>query len=85
MRTFLFISVLILFLFSCKRTTENNSPAVTRTFYSADQFVMGADLSYVNQIVDFGGYYQDSGKVENAYLIFRRNGSNVIRLSLIHI
>jgi arabinogalactan endo-1,4-beta-galactosidase len=82
MRTFLFISVLVLFLFSCKRTTENNPPAVTRTFYSADQFVMGADLSYVNQIIDFGGYYQDSGKVENAYLIFRRNGANVIRFRL---
>lgn len=43
---------------------------------------MGADLSYVNQILDFGGIYKDSGKVEDPYLIFKKHGANVIRFRL---
>jgi arabinogalactan endo-1,4-beta-galactosidase len=84
MKYLLFLIICLIIFSSCKKKVDNNPPAVTRTFYTTDQFVMGADLSYVNQIIDFGGYYQDSGKVENVYLIFKRNGSNVIRFRLFH-
>jgi arabinogalactan endo-1,4-beta-galactosidase len=45
---------------------------------------MGADLSYVNQILDFGGTYSDSGVVTDPYQIFRNNGANVVRFRLFH-
>jgi len=47
-------------------------------------FVMGADLSYVNQILDHGGIYRDSGQVKDPYLIFKEYGANVIRFRLFH-
>ena len=53
-------------------------------FYSTDQFVMGADLSYVNQILDHGGTYSVDGEVENPYKIFADQGTNVVRLRLWH-
>ncbi len=48
------------------------------------EFVMGADLSYVNQIIDHGGTYRDSGVVENPYKIFSQYGTDVVRLRLWH-
>lgn len=60
-----------------------DSPA-NRTSYSAEEFVMGADLSYVNQVLDHGGTYRDSSTVENPYEIFREYGTNVVRLRLWH-
>lgn len=57
---------------------------VTRVYYSPDEFVMGADLSYVNQILDHGGTYSDSGSVENPYKIFRDYGTNGVRVRLWH-
>ncbi|KPK87200.1 MAG: hypothetical protein AMS27_03260 [Bacteroides sp. SM23_62_1] len=56
----------------------------SKVYYNTDQFVMGADLSYVNQILDFGGTYRDSGKITNPYLIFRKYGANVVRFRLFH-
>lgn len=53
-------------------------------FYDHTQFVMGADLSYVNQILDLGGRWSDSGKVEDPYRIFRKYGANLVRLRLFH-
>jgi len=45
---------------------------------------MGADLSYVNQILDHGGIYKDSGEIRDPYRIFRENGTNLVRLRLWH-
>jgi arabinogalactan endo-1,4-beta-galactosidase len=47
-------------------------------------FYFGADLSYVNQILDHGGVYQDGGVVKNPYKIFKDHGANIIRLRLWH-
>jgi len=48
------------------------------------QFVMGADLSYVNQILEHGGVYRDSGQVKDPYRIFKDHGANLVRLRLWH-
>ena len=48
------------------------------------RFVFGADLSYVNQILEHGGVYRDSGKVKDPYQIFRDHGANLVRLRLWH-
>ncbi len=49
-----------------------------------DTFYFGADLSYVNQIVDHGGVYKDEGEVRNPYRIFKDHGTNLVRLRLWH-
>lgn len=49
-----------------------------------DDFVIGADLSYINQILDHGGIYRDSSKVENPYKIFSEYGTDVARFRLWH-
>lgn len=56
----------------------------TPVYYSPDEFVMGADLSYVNQVLDHGGVYRDSGVVKSPWDIFRDRGANVVRLRLWH-
>ncbi|MDX1637057.1 MAG: glycosyl hydrolase 53 family protein [Balneolaceae bacterium] len=52
--------------------------------YDPGTYIMGADLSYVNQVLDHGGTYRDSGRVENPYRIFREHGTNTVRLRLWH-
>jgi arabinogalactan endo-1,4-beta-galactosidase len=80
-RLLLFLACLSL-LVSCKKPDNNSKDP--RVFYPAEKFVMGADLSYVNQILDFGGAYKDSAKYEDPYHIFKKYGSNVIRFRLFH-
>jgi arabinogalactan endo-1,4-beta-galactosidase len=47
-------------------------------------FVMGADLSYVNQILDHGGVYQNDGVETDPYEIFADRGTDVVRFRLFH-
>ena len=49
-----------------------------------EDFYFGADLSYVNQILDHGGVYKDGGTVQDPYKVFKDHGANVIRLRLWH-
>ncbi len=52
------------------------------THYHWKQFVMGADLSFVNQIEDYGGVYKVNGKPQEVYSIFKANGCNNVRVRL---
>lgn len=47
-------------------------------------FYVGADLSYVNQILDHGGIYKETGEVKSPYAIFSDHGTNLVRLRLWH-
>lgn len=49
-----------------------------------EQFYFGADLSYVNQILDHGGQYRDVGEVRDPYKIFKDHGANLARFRLWH-
>lgn len=49
-----------------------------------DKFYFGADLSYVNQILDHGGVYRDEGEARSPYRIFKDHGTNLVRLRLWH-
>lgn len=88
----LFIGLLSLLFIGCEgeSTTftedndENDDNGSTPTEETIDNFVKGADLSYVNQILDHGGTYRDSGEVENPYEIFSDYGTDVVRLRLWH-
>ena len=87
MRPVFFIAIAALSFYSCqgKESDLKDNPAdTTRIDYSASEFVMGADLSYVNQILDHGGVYKDSGNIEDPYVIFKQHGSNVVRFRLFH-
>jgi arabinogalactan endo-1,4-beta-galactosidase len=44
----------------------------------------GADLSYVNQIEEHGGVYKNDGEQQSPYVIFKNNGTNLVRLRLWH-
>lgn len=78
------ISLLATAAAACAQATGPNGETPTRVFYTADQFVMGVDLSYVNQILDHGGEYSDSRGVRDPYAIFADHGANVVRLRLWH-
>ncbi len=73
---------------SCKKTQGGETPIIpttpTRVFYTPDKFVMGADLSYVNQIQDYGGIYKDSTKVKDPYVLCKERGTNLVRVRLWH-
>jgi arabinogalactan endo-1,4-beta-galactosidase len=79
--------IFILFIGSFCKKSENETlkpPVNTDTIYTADQFSMGVDLSYVNQILDHGGSYKDSGQVRDPYRIFKEYGANMVRVRLWH-
>lgn len=76
--------LLVMLLMTSCNGKENNEPDYTPVYYEHSKFVMGADLSYVNQILDMGGTYSDSGTVEDPYKIFRKYGANAVRLRLFH-
>ena len=85
MNQILLLFILFITIFSCKKSGNRNSDSdEARKFYTPSEFVMGADLSYVNQILDHGGIYKDSGNVEDPYRIFRKYGANVIRFRLFY-
>ncbi|MBL7827800.1 MAG: glycosyl hydrolase 53 family protein, partial [Saprospiraceae bacterium] len=50
----------------------------------AQNFYMGADLSYVNEMEDCGVVYRENGAGKDPYQIFKDNGCNLVRLRLWH-
>ncbi len=52
--------------------------------YTWQEFSMGADLSYVNEIEDYGGKYFVSGTHQDPFSIFASNGCNTVRVRLWH-
>ncbi len=58
--------------------------AQQKKFYRWDEFSMGVDLSYVNQVEDYGGVYRDSGKVKDCFRILKDYGANTVRVRLWH-
>ena len=60
----------------------SNEPA--KKFYKWDEFNMGVDLSYVNQIEDHSGVYRDSGQVRDCFKILKDHGANTVRVRLWH-
>ncbi len=75
------------FIISCSKKGGNPNPPVNppaKVFYTWDKFVMGADISYVNQVQDYGGTYKDSGTAKDPYDIFKIHGANTVRVRLWH-
>ncbi len=71
---YLTVFVLVTAFYSCKK----------EEILGKTKFVFGADLSYVNQILEHGGLYRDHNQVKDPYQIFKDHGANLIRLRLWH-
>jgi len=88
----IFIFIIALYAIACSTdsSTEEDmdqtidSPADEETDDPSGEFMTGADLSYVNQIMDHNGVYKVDGRVENPYKIFRKHGTEIVRLRLWH-
>ena len=74
------ICVLCITFASCQKANEQ--PIISKSYYSVNKFVMGADLSYVNQLEYNGAIYKDSGVAKDPFLIFKQHGCNLIRVRL---
>ena len=79
----------ILILTSMLLTVCSSSPSSSEKEPDDDpvipsKFVIGADLSYVNQILDHGGIYKDDGVEKDPYQIFADKGTTTARFRLFH-
>jgi len=84
-----FIATLVLSTFSfgsCNKSPAQNSgnTVTQKVFYNWNDFAMGADLSYVNQVQDYGGFYKDSGSVKDPFNMVKNHGANIVRVRLWH-
>jgi arabinogalactan endo-1,4-beta-galactosidase len=84
-----FYFCMFLFLLSCHKKDQKPDPVpptppVTKKFYQWTDFVMGADLSYVNAVENGGGIYKDSSAIKDPYTIFKNHGANTVRVRLWH-
>jgi arabinogalactan endo-1,4-beta-galactosidase len=77
------LSCIFLLAFTCKKKSEIDTKSA-RKFYNWNEFSMGVDLSYVNQIEDHGGIYKDSGKTKDLFRIMKDHGANTVRVRLWH-
>lgn len=84
-KSILYIFICLIILVSCFNSERDDiNIDDSNEEIPATDFLFGADLSYVNQILDKGGVYLDSGVVENPYKIFREYGTDLVRLRLWH-
>ena len=75
----IFIILNVYAINSCKKTCENTHSEQTNEFY------LGADLSYVNEMEDCGANYKNSdNQEEDVFQIFKNAGANLIRVRLWH-
>jgi arabinogalactan endo-1,4-beta-galactosidase len=75
----------LLSAFSCdKQIASAPAPTPTNKYYKWDEFNMGVDLSYVNQVEDYGGVYKDSGQAKDCFQILKNHGANTVRVRLWH-
>ena len=69
---------------ACSHKEKKNEETKKPVNILQDEFVMGVDLSYVNQVEDFGGVFKEDNQVKDVYQIFKNNGANAVRLRLWH-
>lgn len=69
---------------SCDSDLPRRQPVVEDTTTTDTKFYFGADLSYVNQILDKGGVYYEGETATDPYEIFGNHGANLARFRLWH-
>jgi arabinogalactan endo-1,4-beta-galactosidase len=82
-----FLLSVALFSFGCKKKMTDvftPQPTDNRVFYKPNDFVMGVDLSYVNQLEDNNVRFRDSSKAKDVFVLLRDRGANLVRVRLWH-
>jgi len=82
-KTLLFLATGILLL-ACSSSSNSSDDNENGDPVTPSDFVIGADLSYVNQILDHGGIYKDDGVEKDPYQIFEDKGTTTARFRLFH-
>jgi len=77
-------ALLLLTVESCHKTNTSEPNPAPQPPASKDTFYFGADLSYVNQILDHGGVYKDQSEIRSPYRIFKDHGATLARFRLWH-
>ncbi|MFT3843982.1 MAG: glycosyl hydrolase 53 family protein [Lacibacter sp.] len=78
------VVVFVIAVFLVAACTKPKSQTVELKQYNWQTFVMGVDLSYVNEIEDAAGVYKKDGKQTDPYVIFKSIGANTVRVRLWH-
>ncbi|MFK2820044.1 glycosyl hydrolase 53 family protein [Flavobacteriaceae sp. LMIT009] len=76
------ILIIVSFSISCNSDVNNNG-----TDSEAEEplnLYLGADLSYVNEMLDCGGEFRENGTIKDPYQIFADAGTNIVRVRLWH-
>lgn len=76
---FKFLFLLLFCLTACHSDDPTNSEPPPG---DGDSFYFGADLSWVNEILDHGGVYKENNVVKDPYQIFKDKGLNLVRVRL---
>jgi arabinogalactan endo-1,4-beta-galactosidase len=76
----IFFVITILLLWNCNKVKSQPSMVP----YNWNEFVMGADMSYVNEIEDAGGVYKMNDKTADPFTILKSIGINTVRVRLWH-
>ena len=53
-------------------------------YSTGDPVMLGADLSYVNEMEECGGVYREGGQVVDPFALFADRGANLVRVRLWH-
>jgi len=76
--------IVVLVLQSCNKQSPAAESVTITPISDKKSFVFGADLSYVNQIEDFKGTFQDGNTIQDVFTIFKNRGNNLVRVRLWH-
>ncbi len=71
----------VIFLSCCSGSDEPTEPVAPQ---EPSSFEFGADLSYVNQILDKGGVFKEAGNQKNPYAVFQDKGTTLARFRMWH-
>ena len=82
----IFLFSFIMLTSACNEENSDPDPPVEEEKEEGEgiAFYFGADLSYVNQVLDHGGVYKENNEVKDPYKIFADNGTNLARFRLWH-
>jgi len=74
-----------IFLLSCKgNKAEQPIGTNPEPPYAWTTFCTGVDMSYVNELQDYGVVYRDSGVIVDPFMIMKNHGANTVRVRLWH-
>jgi arabinogalactan endo-1,4-beta-galactosidase len=84
-KTSVLLKIFLLLFFGCSTNKNSNNPIVEPPTPETISFYYGADLSYVNEMIDCGAMYKNSNEItKDPYVIFQEAGANLVRLRLWH-